>query len=133
MFLPTQIRDAVLAHAAFCAPEEACGLLAGDADGRLRMVYCLTNARHSPVAYTIEPEEHFRALRHAEANGWELVGAFHSHPYSEAFPSATDRRLAAEPDWIYLIASLVGPDSSRLRGYFLRNGTVEEEPLEMGE
>ena len=131
MRVPRQIRDAILAHSAFCAPEEACGLLAGDASGHLTMVYCLTNAEHSPVAYTVEPEEHFRALRHAEANGWELVGAFHSHPSSEPYPSPTDRRLAAEPDWIYLIAS---PGASPgLRGYYLRDGTVVEEPLEIGD
>jgi len=133
MRVPGRIRDAVLAHAAFCAPEEACGLLAGDNEGNLRMAYCLTNVQHSRFAYTVEPEEHFRALRHAEANGWELVGVFHSHPYSEAYPSGTDRRLASEPDWIYLIASLVGPVGSRLRGYFLRRGTVVEETLEIGE
>ena len=56
-----------------------------------------------------------------------------SSDLSEAYPSATDRRLAAEPDWIYLIASLVGPVGSRLRGYFLRSGTVVEETLEIGE
>ncbi len=128
MRVPQQIREAISAHTSFCAPEEACGLLAGDDAGRLRMVYCLTNVEHSPVAYTIEPEEHFRALRHAEANGWEMVGAFHSHPHSEPYPSATDRRLAAEPGWIYLISST----GDRLRGFYLRDGNVIEESLEIG-
>ena len=35
MRLPDQIRDAMVAHARFCYPEEACGLLAFDDDGRL--------------------------------------------------------------------------------------------------
>jgi proteasome lid subunit RPN8/RPN11 len=124
--VPAQIRDAILDHSDACAPEEACGLLAGDRHG-LTMAYCLTNAQHSPVAYTIEPEEHFQALRHAEAHGWQIVGTFHSHPNSEPFPSSTDRRLANESDWVYLISGR----NRQVRAYYLRGGTVAEEPLEI--
>ena len=48
--IPDQVRDAMIAHAIFCFPEEACGLLAFDDAGRVRMFYALTNAEHSPVA-----------------------------------------------------------------------------------
>ena len=84
MVIPGQIREALLAHAFACHPEESCGLLASDPSGRLRMAYPLTNALHSPTNYTIEPTEHFRALKHAELSGWEISGVFHSHPHSEA-------------------------------------------------
>lgn len=122
--VPAQIYEAMMAHSRFSYPEEACGLLAADDEGRLRMVYCLTNADHSSSSYTIEPTEHFRALRHAESHGWELAGAFHSHPHSAAFPSITDLRLAAEPDWIYLVVGLAG--TPELRGFSLRSGTINE-------
>jgi proteasome lid subunit RPN8/RPN11 len=122
--IPAQIYEAMVAHSRFTYPEEACGLLAGDDQGRLRMVYCLTNSDRSEVSYTIEPTEHFRALQHAESRRWELVGAFHSHPHSPAFPSMTDIRLAADPDWIYLIVGLGGPPE--VRGFYLRGGTVDE-------
>jgi proteasome lid subunit RPN8/RPN11 len=117
----------MMAHSTFAFPEEACGLLAADDEGTLRMVYCLTNAEHSESSYTIDPTEHFRALQHAESCGWELAGAFHSHPHSEAFPSATDLRLAAEPDWIYLIVGLGGTPA--LRGFCLEGGTINEVAL----
>ena len=84
--LPAPIREAMLVHAYNCHPEESCGLLAGEPGGPLRMAYPLTNALHSPTNYTIEPTEHFRALRHAESAGWELVGVFHSHPHTGAYP-----------------------------------------------
>jgi proteasome lid subunit RPN8/RPN11 len=122
--IPAQIYEAMISHSRFTYPEEGCGLLAADQTGRLRMVYCLTNAERSESSYTIEPTEHFRALQHAESRGWELVGAFHSHPHSPAFPSVTDLRLAAEPDWIYLVIGLSGPPE--LRGFHLRGGTVDE-------
>ena len=125
--IPAQIYEAIVAHSRFTHPEEACGLLAADSVGRLKMVYCLTNATRSQTSYTVEPTEHFRALQHAESRGWELVGVFHSHPFSVAFPSAVDLRLATEPDWIYLI---VGPFARpEVRGFYLRDGTINEATL----
>ena len=122
--VPAQIYEAMVAHSRFSYPEEACGLLAADGTGRLRMAYCLTNAEHSESSYTIDPTEHFRALQHAESRGWDLTGAFHSHPYSSAFPSSTDVRLAAEPDWVYFIVGLHG--APHVRGFFLKQGAIHE-------
>ncbi|MGH8928278.1 MAG: M67 family metallopeptidase, partial [Acidimicrobiia bacterium] len=84
-------------------------------------VYPLTNAQHSPTAYTIDPKEHFHAWRHAESRGWELIGAFHSHPGGPPLPSATDLALAAEPDWAYLIVH----DRS-IRGFMIHGRKAEE-------
>ena len=128
--VPAQMVDGMIAHSRFTYPEEACGLLAADSGGRLRMVYCLTNSDRSETAYTIEPTEHFRALQHAEAQGWTLVGTFHSHPQSPPFPSATDVRLAAEPDWVYFIVGLNDPPE--VRGFRLREGTISELTMRIG-
>jgi proteasome lid subunit RPN8/RPN11 len=133
MEMPAEIRQAMVAHARFCLPEEACGLLAADEAGRLRMVYCLSNAEHSPVAYTLEPREHFRALRHAEGRGWHLAGVFHSHIHSPAHPSPTDVARALEPDWLYVLVSLEDPASPAVRGFWVRDGEVAEEPLAAAE
>ena len=122
--VPAQIHEAMRMHSRFVYPQEACGLLAADQDGRLRMAYCLTNAERSESSYTIDPTEHFRALQHAESQGWNLTGAFHSHPHSEAFPSKTDLRLAAEPDWIYFIVGLNG--AAAVRAFLLDGGTISE-------
>lgn len=129
MEVPAEIRRAMVAHAHFCHPEEACGLLAADRQGRLRMVYCLTNADHSPVTYALEPEEHFRALRHAEARDWHLAGVFHSHTGSPAYPSPTDVARALEPDWLYVLVGLKDSRSPVVRGFWIRDGRVAEEKL----
>lgn len=105
LILPRQARQAMLAHADYCHPNECCGLLAGDPGGLVHFVYPLTNADHSPISYTVDPREHFEALKHAERNGWELIGAFHSHPQGSPRPSATDLARASEPDWVYVIVS----------------------------
>ncbi len=116
-----QIRQAILTHADNCAPNECCGLLAADAEGRITFVYPLTNADPSPMSYTIDPEEHFHALRHAESKDWEITGVFHSHPRGPATPSMIDVRSALEPGWVYLIAA-----PGELRGFRIRDGLVEE-------
>ncbi len=127
--VPAAIREAMVAHARAARPEEACGLLAGDAEGRLVFCYPTTNILRSATNYTIDPTEHFRALRHAESRGWELVGAFHSHPHTEPFPSPTDVELAAEPDWIYVIVGLADPDRPVVRGFRIVDGEVTEVAL----
>lgn len=127
--VPAQIEEAMVSHAYWCHPQEACGLLAADPDGRLRMAYPLTNVLASSTNYTIDPTEHFRALKHAERQGWELVGAFHSHPHSEAYPSATDVQLAPEPGWLYILVGLEDLTRPQVRGFRIEAGSIIEVPL----
>lgn len=120
--LPGQIREAIVRHADFCAPAEACGLLASDAAG-LRMAFALTNTDASPVQYTVAPEEHFGALQFAERRGLTISGSFHSHVASSPVPSAADVAGALDPEWLYLILGHLG---SQLRGYRIKEGAVQE-------
>ena len=131
MKIPAALADELLAHCRAELPNEACGLLAGDEWG-VRKVYCLPNADASPVAYTVDPTGHFDALKNAERNGWDLIGAFHSHVSAPAHPSPTDVGGAAEPDWVWLVA---GPmtGSTELRAFRIRNGLISEEGLEISE
>jgi proteasome lid subunit RPN8/RPN11 len=102
--LTTEEIEAMQRHSVACAPDEACGLLAGRGS-RVHMVYCLDNIAHSPVRFTVDPTGHMGALRHAEANGWDLIGAFHSHPHGPATPSRIDVAGALEADWYYVIVA----------------------------
>jgi len=109
LILPAPAAEAIRTHEMSSLPEECCGLLAGDNDvaGRqvVRFIYPLTNSQHSPIAFTIDPVEHFRSWKHSVANAWDLIGAFHSHTGGPGHPSRTDLALANEPDWAYLIVS----------------------------
>ncbi len=124
-----ELRDAMVAHARFTFPEEACGLLAGPVRGHLRMAYCLTNRDRSAYRYTIDPTEHFRAMQHADRNGWALRGAFHSHPTSPAFPSGSDIAGALETRWMYLIVGLAEPEEPEVRAFEISEGTARERPI----
>lgn len=125
-----EIRQAMVAHAYNCHPEESCGLLAGDARGAIRMAYPLTNVLRSQTNYTIDPREHFRALKHAERQGWDIVGVFHSHPHTRAYPSPTDVQLAPEPDWLYVLVGMERFDQPDVRGFRIRQGAISEVPID---
>lgn len=129
MILPAGMVDEILEHSRAELPNEACGLLAGD-DAGIRRLYCVSNADASPVSYTIDPAGHFAALSDAEENGWELIGAFHSHVDGPAYPSPTDVAGAAEPDWTWLV---VGPISGapEIRAYRIVAGEIIEQELEI--
>lgn len=123
------------AHCLDAFPEEGCGLLAGrpesgstDPNGRVVAVYPCRNEDASALTYTVDSRDLIRALRHAEAQGLELVGVFHSHTHTAAFPSPTDVRQAPDPNWIYLIVSLEHPEPV-LRAYRIRDGNIREAPV----
>lgn len=111
---------------------EACGLLAFDTEGVLRKAYCVPNADESTVEFTIDPAEHHRVVRMADASGWTIRGAFHSHPAGPAVPSTTDVAGAPGGEWIDVIVGLGGP-APELRAWRIVEGVPVEEPLEAEE
>jgi [CysO sulfur-carrier protein]-S-L-cysteine hydrolase len=121
---------ALVAHARAEYPNEACALLAGR-DDAVERVYALPNAEASPTFYVVEPRAQLRAMTEMDDLGLDLVGIFHSHVATEAYPSRTDVELAAYPDAAYLILSLADRDAPVLRAFRIRDGQVEEEPVQV--
>jgi proteasome lid subunit RPN8/RPN11 len=122
--------QALVAHARAEYPNEACALLAGR-DGAVDRVYALPNAEASPTFYVVEPKAQLHAMTEMDDLGLDLVGIFHSHVATEAYPSRTDVELAAYPDAAYLILSLADRDAPVLRAFRIRDGRVDEEPVEV--
>jgi proteasome lid subunit RPN8/RPN11 len=120
---------ALVAHARAGYPNEACALLAGR-DGAVERVYALPNAEASPTFYVVEPKAQLQAMNEMDDLGLDLVGIFHSHVATAAYPSRTDVELAAYPEAAYLILSLADPDAPVLRAFSIRDGEVTEQPLE---
>jgi desampylase len=103
--LAAGLEDSLVAEARAAAPREACGLLVG----RGHVVHRIRPARNldaSPSRYTIDPADHFAALREARRDGLAVIGAYHSHPAGPPEPSPSDTAEAV-PDFLYLIVGLV--------------------------
>jgi proteasome lid subunit RPN8/RPN11 len=114
-------------------PNEACGLLIGPmVDGRptglVREARPCTNADASARTYTVASKDLLRAMRDAEGSGLEIVGVWHSHTHTDAYPSPTDVRQAADPAWIYPIVSLKHGQPV-LRAYRIVDGEIHEVPV----
>jgi proteasome lid subunit RPN8/RPN11 len=122
---------AVVAHCYDGLPDEACGLLAGpvtadgDPTGVVTAVYPCTNADQSARTYTVDSRDLIKAMRDAESRREALVGVWHSHTHSDAYPSDTDVRQAMEPQWLYVLVSLKHAEPV-LRTYRIRDAVVAE-------
>jgi len=128
--------ETVIAHCFDGFPDEACGLLAGPLEGgrpsgAVTGAYPCRNADQSARTYTVDSRDYLAALRDAESRGDEIVGVWHSHTHTDAYPSATDVRQAVDPSWAYVIVSLRHGEPV-LRSYRIAGGEITEMPVEVG-
>ena len=122
----------IVAHCLDRLPEEACGLLAGPhGQSTAEVCYPVANVDASARTYTVDPLGHLRADRDADERGLEIIGVFHSHTHTDAYPSATDVDKAPDPEWHYVLVSL-RHGGAVVRSFRIEAGTVAEEPVVVG-
>jgi proteasome lid subunit RPN8/RPN11 len=123
-----QITDAIAAaieaHARREHPEECCGLLSGS-NGLITDIHQLRNDADKPeTRYFATPEELFAAMRRIRGSGQSLLGVYHSHPRTPAYPSASDVEMAFYPEAFYFIISL--EPSVDLRAFKIEGSKIED-------
>lgn len=119
----------MLAHCLDGLPDEACGMIGGDAEaGHGTICYPTRNAAASSRIYEVDPRELLAADRDAEDRGASLIGVFHSHTHTPAYPSPTDVAQAPDPDWHYILVSLRDSEPV-IRSFRIRDGNITEEPV----
>jgi [CysO sulfur-carrier protein]-S-L-cysteine hydrolase len=106
----------MLAQAYAEAPNECCGLLLGRGDV-VEDVFPGRNIHMSPRIYELDPQDQLRAFHLMDERGWDLVGIYHSHPATEAYPSKTDQAQALYSDVRYVIISLADQDHPHVRAF----------------
>ncbi|MCY2959579.1 MAG: M67 family metallopeptidase [Planctomycetota bacterium] len=114
-------------------PREACGLLIGLRAEKHIEVVQVREARnrdleHAALRYLLDPVDHLAAEEDAAANGFEVVGIWHSHPDHPACPSELDREQAWA-GWSYVILAVEHGRTSDLRSWRLVGERFEEERL----
>ena len=95
---------------------------------KIDRIYRCRNAAASSRLYEVEPIDHLKADRDAEAHGLEIVGVYHSHTHTDPYPSATDVAQAPDPTWHYVILSLKY-EAPVLRSYRIVDGNIAEEQV----
>ncbi|MGZ4139004.1 MAG: Mov34/MPN/PAD-1 family protein [Actinomycetota bacterium] len=123
--IPEPLARAMIEHAQDEYPKECCGLLAGPMAAP-RDLFKLTNVDPDPVMrYLADSHELKRAMDEIDARDWELVGIYHSHTHTPAYPSPTDVERAGYPT-VYALVSLQDRARPDLRAFHIVDGRIEE-------
>ncbi|MBM4405076.1 MAG: M67 family metallopeptidase [Chloroflexi bacterium] len=112
--LSKKLAEEIIAHAKAEAPNECCGVLAGTG-AAVRAAYRAKNTERSPVKYNFDGPELLRIEDEAAKAGHDVLGFYHSHTFSEAYPSPTDVKLSSPWGYIYMIVSLRNPQQPAIR------------------
>lgn len=101
--------EKIISHAKKEFPYECCGLLGGKKKEGLiliREIYAVKNVDQSSEHFSMDPKEQFAVVKQMRKEGLELLGNYHSHPYTPSRPSEEDKRLAFDAEAVYGILSL---------------------------
>ena len=121
--------EAIIAHAREDYPDECCGLLVGSRN-LVQRLYRMVNVEHSPVTYRVDPQDLVRVFQEIDEDGLELVGIYHSHTRSPAYPSPTDVSYArGYPNAAYVIVSLTDRAAAVVRSFRIVDGHIREEEV----
>jgi proteasome lid subunit RPN8/RPN11 len=102
--IPESIYAEMVAHVVVGHPDEACGAL-GCVDGKVVKHYPTANAAEQPDDFSIISEADIVRIYHdIDAYDGDMI-YYHSHPHTEAYPSARDIEWASRSGYLYLIFS----------------------------
>ena len=102
-------------------PNEACAILFGK-DNLILELFLTENIEESPVNFTISNEQLIEAYKIAEKKELEIIGIFHSHPNSDAFPSNTDMKFMQSNPVVWIIYSGI---NKNFGAFILKSDIIE--------
>src|SRR3954466_8042370 len=124
------IYNEMVAHAQEDRPFEACGVLAG-AGGTVTGLHRARNgADLFGVRYEIDPGDFLKINRAIDDGDLDMIGIYHSHPFTRAYPSATDMAQAWE-GLVYVIVSLRDFLRPEVRAFTVADDVVSEVAVEI--
>ena len=85
-------------------PNEACAILFGK-NNQVLDIFLAENIDESPINFTISNEQLLEGYKIAEDKKMDVIGIFHSHPNSDAFPSKTDKKFMQSNPVVWIIYS----------------------------
>ena len=102
-------------------PNESCALLFGK-DNQVSDLFLTENIEKSPVNFTISNEQLIEGYKIAEEKRVDVIGIFHSHPNSDAFPSNTDKKFMQSNPVVWVIYSGI---NKNFKAFFLESNIIE--------
>ncbi len=108
-------------HAENGKPYESCAILFGN-DDIVSEIFLTKNIEESPVNFTISNEQLIEGYKVAEEKKMEVIGIFHSHPDSDAYPSNTDKKFMISNPVVWMIYSGM---NKNFKAYLLEKDITE--------
>ena len=119
--LSQSIKKTLIQHAENENPNESCAILYGNGD-TVSDVFLTKNIEESPVNFTISNDQLIEGYKIAEEKKLQVIGIFHSHPNSEAYPSSTDKKFMHSNPVAWIIYSGA---NKNFKSYVLESEVLE--------
>lgn len=130
LILRRELFEEILRHGLKELPNEACGILAGK-DEEVAKIYEMINIDKSPESFFMDSKEQLKVMKDIRNSGLEMIGIYHSHVASEAYPSNEDVKLAFYPEVSCAIITIKDKKHPCLRSFKIREGQIEEEEVKI--
>lgn len=102
-------------------PNESCAILFGKNDKVLDL-FLTENMEKSPVNFRISNKQLIECYKIAEEKEMEVIGIFHSHPNSDAYPSNTDKKFMHSNPVVWIIYSGI---NKNFKAFVLKSEIIE--------
>jgi proteasome lid subunit RPN8/RPN11 len=102
-------------------PNEACAILLGK-NNQVLDLFLTENIEESPVNFTISNKQLIEGYKVAEEKKMDVIGIFHSHPNSDAYPSNTDKKFMLSNPVVWIIYSGI---NKNFKAYLLESDIIE--------
>jgi len=123
--IPRTLANRLLTLAQLSPDKEICGLISGDSNNKYQ-VYPIDNIADKPnCIFEMNPQQQIEAFKNMRQSQQTLFAIYHSHPASDALPSARDLHDSAYAEALNIIISLNTKGVLDMRGYFFQQGKAE--------
>lgn len=102
-------------------PNESCAILFGK-NNQVLDLFLTENIEESPVNFTISNKQLIEGYKVAEEKKMDVIGIFHSHPNSDAYPSNTDKKFMQSNPVVWVIYSGI---NKNFKAYLLESDIIE--------
>ena len=131
MILNKEQLNQIIRHAKSEYPKEVCGIIAG-MGSKVEKIYKMNNTSNEPeICYFMDPTEQLKVIKEIRNLQLEMIGIYHSHTKTEAYPSKRDCELAFYPEVNYVIISLQDFDNPEIHTYKIIEDKIEEQKIEI--
>ena len=119
----------LLDHTCKEEPNEACAILYGnkiEQKSTVKEIWLTKNETPSPIEFTLSAEQTWEMDQKRKELNLEIIGIFHSHPKSEAYPSSTDKKYMKinQNQYVWIIYSGI---NKNFRAFILESEIPIEE------